>query len=393
MYIANKVRIYPTVEQAIQMSKTIGCSRYVYNYFLDLWNTNYKITGHGLSYTECCKLLTQLKKTTSWLKEPDSTALQQSVRSLSDAFGNFFDHNADHPKFHKKGSKDSYTTVCNYDKNGNASIRVIDKHHIVLPKLGIVSVRGMRMLEGEILQSTITHASTGKWFASILYEVPDEQPLPMTGSTVGIDLGLGDFVVLSDGTKVECPRYLKKYEDRLAREQRILSRRREANIDHYITRDGNRYPVYKRPLSECGNYQKQKKKVARIYEKIKNLRIDFEQKLSTEIVKSHDVICMEDLDVKSMLQDSTDAKTISDASWSEFKSMIMYKAQRCGRTISFVDRFFPSSQTCSCCGGVNPQVKDTRIRKWICPHCGNEHDRDVNAAKNILTEGLRLLAA
>jgi putative transposase len=151
--------------------------------------------------------------------------------------------------------------------------------------------------------------------------------------------------------------------------------------------------VYKRPLSECKNYQKQKRKVARIYEKIKNQRIDFEQKLSTEIVKNHDVICMEDLDIKSMLKDSALAKAISDASWSEFKSMLVYKAQRYGRTIVFVDRFFPSSQTCSVCGCINPAVKYLSVRKWICPHCGAEHDRDVNAAKNILNEGLRLLTA
>ena len=393
MYIANKVRMYPNNEQIVQMIKTIGCSRYVYNYFLDLWNTTYKQTGKGLSYTECCKAVTELKKTNIWLKEPDSTALQQSVRSLSEAFGSFFNHKSDHPVFHKKGVKDSYTTVCNYDKSGNAAIRVIDKHHIVLPKLGVVYVRGLRLFEGKILQATVTHTPTDKWFVSILYECEDEQPMPLTNASVGLDLGLKDFIILSDGTKVENPAYLKKLEDKLAREQKILSRRREENIDSYVTRNGKRYPVYKRPLSECKNYQKQKRKVARIYEKIKNQRIDFEQKLSTEIVKNHDVICMEDLDIKSMLKDSTLAKTISDVSWSEFKSMLVYKAQRYGRTIVFVDRFYPSSQTCSSCGCINSAVKDLSIRKWICPHCGTEHDRDVNAACNILNEGLRLLTA
>ncbi|MBQ9327583.1 MAG: IS200/IS605 family element transposase accessory protein TnpB [Solobacterium sp.] len=391
MYIANKVQAYPTKEQFVQMSKTVGCSRYVYNYFLDLCNKTYKNTGHGLSYKECCNRLTQLKKTISWLKEPDSTALQQAIRSLSDAFGSFFKGIADHPTFHKKGLKDSYTTVCNCDKNGNASIRVIDKHHIVLPKLGVIYVRGLRMFEGKILEATITLASTGKCFVSILYEVPDEQPLPSTGKSVGIDLGLHDFITLSDGTKVENPKHLKNLEEKLAREQRVLSRRREENVDHYITRDGKRYPVYKRPLSECRNYLKQKRKVARIQEKIRNQRIDFEQKHSTEIVKNHDVICIEDLDIKSMLEDSTLAKTISDASWSEFVSMLVYKAQRYGRTISFVDRYYPSSQTCSECGTLNPITKDLSVRSWVCPHCGAEHDRDTNAALNIKREGLRVL--
>lgn len=393
MYIANKVRMYPNNQQIVQMIKTIGCSRYVYNYFLNLWNTTYKQTGKGLSYRQCQNMLPDLKKINVWLKEPDSTALQQSARSLSEAFGRFFDHNADHPVFHKKGIHDSYTSVCNYDKNGNASIRVIDKHHIALPKLGIVYVRRLRLFEGKVLQATVTHAPTDKWFVSILYECEDEQPLACTNESVGVDLGLKDFIILSDGTKVENPAYLKRLEDKLAREQRILARRREENIDHYDVRDGKRYPVYKRPLSECKNYQKQKRKVARIYEKIKNQRIDFEQKLSTEIVKNHDVICMEDLDIKSMLKDSAHAKAISDASWSEFKSMLVYKAQRYGRTIVFVDRFFPSSQTCSVCGCINPAVKYLSVRKWICPHCGAEHDRDVNAAKNILNEGLRLLTA
>lgn len=338
VYIANKVRLYPTAEQAVQLNKTIGCCRYVYNHFLDLWNTAYSQTGKGLSYTECCKNVTELKRSLAWLKESDSTALQQSIRSLTDAFGRFFKHDADHPVFHKKGLNDSYTSVCNYDKNSNATIRVIDKHHIVLPKLGTVYVRGLRLFDGKILKATISHEPTGKWFVSVLYETVDEAPLPVNDHPVGIDLGLSDFIVLDDGTKVEYPYYFRKYEEQLAREQRILARRHEANIDHYIVRDGKRYPVYKRPLSECRNYQKQKRRVARIYEKIKNHRIDFEQKLSTEIVKNHDVICMEDLDVKSMLSDSALAKTISDASWSEFKSMLVYKAQRYGRKIVFVDQ-------------------------------------------------------
>lgn len=392
-YIANKVRMYLNPEQSVLAVKTIGCSRFVYNHYLQKWNTLYTVSGKGLSYNECCKDITQLKKINVWLAEADATALQSSIRSLSDAFTGFFRHNTDHPVFRKKGIHDSYTTVCNYTKDGDPSIRVIDKHHIRLPKLGAVYVRGLQMLEGKILRATISHEPTGKWFVSVLYEVPKETPLPAVSSSVGIDLGLNDFIVLSNGMKVENPKYLKKLEARLAREQRVLARRREENIDHYITCGGKRSPVYKRPFSECRNYQKQKTKVARIYEKIKNQRIDFEQKLSTEIVKNHDMICMENLDIKSMLKDSTLAKTISDASWSEFKSMLSYKAQRYGRTIVFVDRFYPSSQMCSECGCVNPEVKDLSVRSWICPQCGAEHDRDVNAAVNILNEGKRILTA
>ena len=383
---ANRCRMYPNKTQITSALKTLGSCRYVYNLYLDTWNTCYKYTGTGLSYNECCKSLTDLKKAVLWLKEADSTALQSSLRYLSDAFQAYFDGISDHPVFHRKGKKDSYTC-----KNNNDSIRILDQKHIQLPKLGRVKVHGLRKMNGKILSAAMTLEPDGKWYVSLQYESEEDRTLPQTGNTVGIDLGLHDFAVLSDGEKIPNPKNLKKLENKLEKEQRILSRREKANISRYIEKNGKRFPVYKRPLHECKNYMKQKRKVASIHAKIRNCRRDFEHKLSAEIIKNHDVICLEDLNIKGMMKNHRLAKAVGDASFSEFSHMLAYKGEWYGREVIHIGRYYPSSQICSVCGTVVPVTKDLCIRKWECPHCGSHHDRDINAAKNIEKEGMSLL--
>ena len=368
---AYKFRIYPNAYQEVLIIKTIGCVRFVYNYFLALWNEEYSKNGKGLTYNSCSAMLPQMKKNeaTSWLKEVDSIALQSSVKNLSDSFSRFFKKQNRRPQFKsKKNPVQSYTT-----KNVNKSITIIE-NIIKLPKLGQVKFAKSRELNGRILNAIIRKNPSGKFFVSILCEeeIPD---LPETGLEVG--LGITDFAILSNGQKIDNNRFTSKMEKTLKREQRKLSRRalnaKKAGKE----------------LLEAKNYQKQKKKVARLHEKVINQRVDFLNKLSTEIVKNHDSICIEDLNTKGMLRNHKLAKSISDVSWFSFVSKLQYKAEWYGREIIKVDKWFPSSQLCSKCGHKDGK-KSLEIREWTCPVCHAHHDRDINASKNILAEGLQI---
>jgi putative transposase len=370
---AYKFRIYPNKEQEILIAKTIGCSRFVFNHFLGMWNDTYKETGKGLTYNACSAQLPQLKIELEWLKEVDSTAIQSALKNLADAYKRFFKKQNDKPRFKsKKNNVQSYTT-----KHTNGNIAIVD-NKIKLPKLGFVKFAKSREIDGRIMNATVRRNSSGKYFVSILTEV-EIQPLEKADSAIGIDLGITDFAILSDGHKIDNNKFTSKMEKKLKREQRKLSKRALIAKNKGIH------------LLDAKNYQKQKRKVARLHERVINQRDDFLNKLSTEIIKNHDIICIEDLNTKGMLRNHKLAKSISDVSWSAFVSKLEYKATWYGKTIVKVSRWFPSSQICSDCGHHDGK-KSLEIRDWTCSICHANHDRDINASKNILAEGLRTLA-
>ncbi|MGP5058740.1 IS200/IS605 family element RNA-guided endonuclease TnpB [Psychrobacter celer] len=364
---AYKVRLYPNEEQQIFFAKSFGCTRFIWNRML-----SDKIDHYNEHKTELKNTPAQYKKEFEWLKEVDSLALANVQQNLRAAYSKFF-KGAGFPKFKKKGQRDSYTT-----NNQKGTVAITDST-VKLPKIGHINAKFPSKVNGLIKSATISRTPSGKYYASLLVETIVNE-LPKTHSNIGIDLGLTDFIVLSDGSKVANPKFLAKLQAKLAREQKILAKRREvAKADQ-------------RKLSESRNYQKQKLKVAKVYEKITNTRKDFLHKLSFNLIKNHDVIAIEDLNVKGMVKNRKLSKAISDSSWSSFTTMLAYKAEWYGKELLKIDRWFPSSKTCSGCGHLLTKAElPLQVRSWNCPSCLQSNDRDINASINILNEGLRLV--
>lgn len=363
-----KFRLYPNDEQKQLFAKTFGCSRAIWNMMLADKIKHYEETKETLYNTPA-----QYKKDFPWLREVDSLALCNVQLNLQTAYKKFFRSGFGFPKFKKKSHRQSYKT----NNNSNKGRIILENGFVKLPKVGWVRIKAHRQVSGVIKSATISMTPTGKYHISILCET-EISPLPKTNSSIGVDIGISDFAILSTGEKITNPRFLSSLSKKLAREQKILSRR--ALVDK---KEG-------RKLSDSKNYQKQRIKVAKIHDKIANQRKDFLHKLSTTLIKNHDVICIEDLSSKNLMKNRKLAKAIGDVSWSEFVRMLEYKANWYEKKISKISRWYPSSQICSDCG-FSSGKKPLSVREWTCTNCGSHHDRDINASINILNEGLRLL--
>ena len=368
-----EIRIYPSKEQRVLINRTLGCSRFVYNKVLamkkELWE-DYKLSFNPK--------LKSFKEEWQFLAKVPSQALANSYNDCITAFDNFFKslkkdarQENNYPKFHKKGQKDSFRIAATKTSAGY-DLRIIDYNHIKVPKFGCIKFANYNKLDWKnvhIYNITIKKTKTDKYFASICVELPDKEYIEPKYESCAFDLGLKDFCIFDSGEVIENPKYLRKTEHKIKKTQSVLSKCKKFNK----------------------NYKKVQLKLARLHEKIKNQRKDFQHKWSRKIVNENQVIVSEDLNVKGMLKNHKLAKSISDASFGSFCNKIEYKAVEQGRTYIKIDTFYPSSKLCHCCGYKNTALK-LSDRDWICPNCNTLLDRDNNAAINILQEGLKQLS-
>ncbi len=356
--IAYKYRIYPNKEQKEFFARVFGCVRFFYNRSLSDICDLYKTTGKFKNITPA-----SYKEKYPFLKEVDSLALCNAQLDRNMAFKAFFRHQNAFPKYKSRRNDQSYTT------NNQGSVKFSNNNrYISIPKCPRIRIKKHRDFKGEIKSITISKTTDEKYYISLLVE-DDGISIQLLDNAIGLDLGIKDYLVTSNGKKYKNHKYLSKSLSKLIKEQRKLS--------HMVKGSNNR--------------NKQRIKVARLHKKISNQRNDFLHKLSKSIIDENQVICIEDLLVKNMTQNNKLARSIIDASWARFVSMLIYKADWYGNTVVRVPKNYPSSQLCSSCGYQNPLTKDLRVRKWTCPQCGTVHDRDVNAAKNILRKGIEML--
>lgn len=361
---AYKFRIYPNAEQQIMFAKTFGCVRFIYNRMLADKIKYYEETKQKLNNTPA-----QYKKEFEWLKEVDSLALANAQMNLQTAYGNFFrSPKIGFPKFKsKKSNQKSYTTNC---VNGNITV---ENYYIKLPKIGLVKLKQHRMIpSGYKLKSvTVSQTSSGKYYASVLFEYENQVQEIEPKTFLGLDFSMHELYRDSNGDEPCYPRYYRQAEKRLKREQRKLS----------LMQKGSK------------NREKQRIRVAKHHEKVANQRKDFLHKQSKQITNAYDCVCVEDLNMKAMSQALQFGKSISDNGWGMFVTFLKYKLEEQGKKLVKVDKFFASSQICSCCGYKNTETKNLSIRAWDCSKCGTHHDRDINAAINIRNEGMRIAFA
>ena len=368
---AYKFRIYPNDEQKVLFAKTFGCVRLVYNHWLDRKIKQYEEDKTTVTYNACAKEMAELKKTEEYafLKEVDSVSLQQSLRHLDTSFQNFFKQSkVGFPKFKsKKLNNNSYSTVC---INGNIAI---SDGYLKLPKAGQVRLKQHRSIPGcySLKSVTISQTPSGKYYASVLFEYENQVQETELHNFLGLDFSMHELYKDSNGDEPAYPKYYRQAEKKLKREQRKLS----------LMKKGSK------------NRDKQRIKVAKLHEKVANQRKDFLHKQSRQITNAYDCVCIEDLDMKAMSQALDFGKSVSDNGWGMFVSFLKYKLEEQGKKLVKVDKFFASSQTCSCCGYVNKEIKNLAVRAWDCPQCNTHHDRDVNAAINIRNEGMRIVLA